>query len=320
MEVEAATEELPEEMICGVVEEPEDGPRWATEDSGVVWCDSAEALLEAVADGQAKIEIGACEAAEPVLDAIEQVAGKLESLMLCGCKLDDAAFARIGAALAPTQIKGIGISNNPDVGLEAWAALWVRLPSTVVKWDFGDNSLPDEAVPRLMEALSKSKVEELFLDGNQLTNISPLLTLVADSLDLTELDLGDNSIPDEQVQRLVEALPGSSLTTLVLGRNPISDAAGKPLTYALTRTDIDVLHLEETQVGDATLDALVDVLSNTKLVELHLDNTKISNDGALRLCKALPQSKITCLDIGENGLSDETVAAIEAALPDVTME
>mmetsp|Transcript_157762 Transcript_157762/g.278516 ORF Transcript_157762/g.278516 Transcript_157762/m.278516 type:complete len:320 (+) Transcript_157762:48-1007(+) len=315
-EAEAEDSEEMEEAAAG----SEDGPRWATQDSGIVWCDSAEALLEAVADGQFQIEIGACEAMEPVLAAVEQVAGQLQSVMFCGCKLNDAAFARIGTALASTRVKGVGISNNPDVGLEAWAALWVRLPASVVKWDFGDNSLPDEALPRLMEALKESKAQELFLDGNQLTNISPLLSLVADSLELTELDLGDNSIPDEQVKRLAEeALPGCSLTTLVLGRNPISDVAGKPLAYALARTDIDTLHLEETQVGDATLDALVDVLTNTKLVELHLDGTKISNDGALRLCKELPQSKITCLDIGDNGLSDETVAAIEAAIPDVTM-
>lgn len=298
----------------------DDGPRWATEDSGIVWCDSAEALLQAVDEDNFQVEIGACKAIEPVLVAIEQVASKLESIMLCGCKLNDAALARIAAALAPTKITGVGVANNPDVSVEAWAALWIRLPTTVVKWDFGDNNLPDEALPRFMGAVTKSKAREIFLDGNELTNISPLLSLVADSLDLTELDIGDNSIPDEQIQRLAEALPGSTLTTLVLGRNPISDVGGKPLAYILPRTDLDILHLEETQIGDATLDAMVEVIANTKLVELHLDNTKISESRALRLCKVLPESKITCLDIGDNGLSDETVAAIQAAIPDVTME
>lgn len=300
--------------------ETEDDARWATEDSGIVWCDSAEALLQAVNDGKFQIEIGACQAIEPLLAAIEQVASKLEAVMLCGCKLDDAALSRIGTALASTQIKGVGIANNPDVSIEAWAALWIRLPTTVVKWDFGDNNLPDEALPRLMQVLTKSKVQELFLDGNELTNISSLLPLVADSLDLTELDIGDNSIRDEQVERLAQVLPGSMLTTLVLGRNPITDVAGKPLAYALPRTNLDILHLEETQVGDATLNAITEVIKDTKLVELHLDNTKISDTGALRLCKVLPETKITSLDIGDNGLSDETVAAIQAAIPDATMQ
>lgn len=299
------------------------GGRWVQaqgEDSGIVWCDSAEAVLQAVNDGHTDIEIGAAEPT-PVLEAIGRVALHLRSLSLTGCNLEAATLMQLGTILAPTQIQGIGVSNNPGVDIVAWADFWGKLPCTIVKYDFGDDQLVDEALPHLVRTLSRGRVEEVFLDGNCFENISPLLPIVSESFGLTELDLGDNNIEDSQVLALAQLLPASVVTTLVLGRNNISDASAVVLAGVLPRTKVKILHLDSTQIGDATLDALACVLAGSRLTELHVDETQVTDASVLRFCRAMPTSRITVFDASDNNLSDESIAAIEAAVgEDTTME
>lgn len=301
--------------------------RWSNQDgedgidTGVVWCDSPEALLQAVGDGKKDIEIGGHTAeGAPLMKAIGQSAMLLRSLSLTGCDLSAGMLMQLGFFLAPTKLWGIGVSNNPGIDVAVWAEFWRQLPLTVEKFDFGDNKFGDAALPQLVRTLIKSGsngpcVQELCLDGNCITDISLLLPVVSECFGLTELDLGDNSIGDAQVQALAPVLPGSAVTSLVLGRNPLGDTGAIALSRVLPRTEIEVLHLDSTQIGDATLDALVASLAGSRLVELHIDETKVSDPGMLRLCKALPSSRIQLLDANDNDLSDETIAAIEAAIP-----
>lgn len=286
--------------------------RWARDDnSEVVWCETPEGVLQAVADGHRGVEVGSCDAPK-LLPALKQAASSLERLSVTGCGLSASALAELGSALGPTQIKAVGISN-PGVDAQAWRAFWSALPSTVVKWDVGDNGLGDECLPGLATAASRGDVEELFLDGNSFGDIEPLLPLVRGSSTLSELDLGDNSLGDTQVRSLAEALPSSSLETLVLGRNPVTDSGATALAYILPRTKVANLHLDSTQIGDATLNALADVLEDTGLIELHIDQTRVTDAGVLRLSEVLPRSKIQFIDAGDNNLSEETAARVELA-------
>lgn len=296
-----------------------EGARWARDDD-VVWCDSAEQFVEAVRGGHTKVEVGAA-APGPLLEVVVQAAPALQCLSLTGCQLDASALSRLGAALAPSQqLKGIGVSNNPGIDGASWAAFWAGLPLTVTRFDFGDNGLTDDLLPHLVRSLSRMRTEELFLDGNEFSDLRPLLPLVSESSGLHELDVGDNSVGDAQLAALAEALPGSAVETLVLGTNPITDASAVLLVQALPRTRVATLHLDSTGITDLTLQALVAVLGGTQLVELHIDGTQVRDDGVLGLVRALPSSRITVLDAGDNNLSEATISAIEAALPSDCVE
>jgi len=292
-----------------------EGARWAREGgSGVVWCESAEGLLQAVADGNASVEVGGAEAG-PLVDAVVRVAGSLEHLSLTGCGLDGEALGRLATALAPTQIQGVGVSNNPGVGPEAWTAFWSALPASVSRWDAGDNGLEDACLEGLAAAAGRGALRELLVDGNSFCDVAPLLALVRNSQALVELDLGDNCLADAQVRQLAGALPGSAVETLVLGRNSgIADAGAVELVRVLPRTKVTILHLDSTQIGDATLAALAEVLADTQLEELHIDETKVTDQGVVDLCKVLPQSRLKFLDAGDNNLSFETAQAVQAAV------
>lgn len=304
-----------EEVDADMVE----GARWAKDDSDVVWCDSACGLRCLLQDGKRKVEVGAAQAG-PVVGVIEELGRNIESLSLTGCGLTDEQLLRLGALLAQTQIQGVGVSNNCGVSLQAWSKFWEQMPATVSKWDFGDNELPDEVLPDLARVLLRGEVQDLYLDGNRFTDISPLLPLVSESCGLSELDLGDNNITDAQLKGLAETLPGSMVAVLVLGTNPITDAGAVPLMLSLPRTKVNTLFLDSTRVGDATLDALVSVLEDVQLEELHIDSTQVKDAGVLRLCKRLPSSRIGFLYADENDLAEETCKAIEAALPDDDVE
>jgi len=304
-----------EEVDADMVE----GARWAKDDSDIVWCDSACGLRCLLQEGKRRVEVGAAEAG-PVVGVLEELGANIESLSLTGCGLNDEQLLRLGALLAGTHVQGIGVSNNCGVSLQAWSKFWEQVPATVSKWDFGDNELPDEALPGLARIMLRSEVQDLYLDGNKFTDIRPLLPLVSESCGLSELDLGDNNITDAQLRGLAETLPGSVVSVLVLGTNPISDAGAVPLMLALPRTKINTLFLDNTRVGDATLDALVSVLEDVQLEELHIDSTQVKDAGVLRLCKQLPSSRISDLYADENNLTEETCKAIEAALPDDDVE
>mmetsp|Transcript_69592 Transcript_69592/g.225209 ORF Transcript_69592/g.225209 Transcript_69592/m.225209 type:complete len:305 (-) Transcript_69592:84-998(-) len=293
-----------------------DGARWSQDGGDVVWCESAEELLAAVAAGNLKVEVGGgVKDGYTVVQAVIRTARQLQSLSLCGCNIDGIGLLQIGQALASSHIQGVGVSNNPGIDMETWASFWGLLPPSVVKWDFGDDELPDSALQPLVHAMGRGEVHELFLDGNGLTDIAPLLPLLPAARGLTELDVGDNDIGDAQILALVAALPGSSLNTLVLGRNPVTDASAVPLAAVLPRTRISILHLDCTRIGNATLDALVAVLASTELEELHIDQTRVKDDGVLRFLRVLPASKLSILDAEDNNLSEETAAALAAALP-----
>mmetsp|Transcript_34212 Transcript_34212/g.51602 ORF Transcript_34212/g.51602 Transcript_34212/m.51602 type:complete len:303 (+) Transcript_34212:249-1157(+) len=292
----------------------EENVRWATsEDANVAWVDSAEGLLQAVTAGFRDIEVGAADTS--VLDAIAQVAPHLRSLSLTGCNLDGIALGRLGRILAATQLEGIGISNNPDIDSACWVDFWQCLPTTLVKYDFGDNDLVDEVLPKLVAVIGRGPVRELFLDGNNFFDISPVLPLLAPHYQMTELDLGDNDVANQQMPQLAQAVAASGLATLVLGRNSINDEGAVFIAQALPHSQLTTLHLDSTWISDGTVDTLLQVLPQSRLEELHMDETKVTDASMLRLCQVLPQSRITMLDVSETGLAEGTLMALRQALP-----
>lgn len=314
--MQADPETLQAESETETLQADPENCRWARDHSDVVWCNTAEGLRQAVQDGNLAVEVGACADVASVLDAVAEAADELEYMSFAGCGLDADGLSRLGEIFAETGIMGIGVSNNPGVESQPWVEFWARLPVTVHKWDFGDNGLSDDTLPRLAAVLQNAnEVTELFLDGNELTQVGPLLPVIKESACLTELDLGDNSIGDDEVLRLAEVLPVTSLTTLVLGRNPISDVGAVPLVQALAETRISCLHLDTTRVGDATLDALTQSLLSTRLEELHIDETQVRDAAILRCIEVLPRSSVKLFDCGGNSLREDTIQAIEAALP-----
>lgn len=290
--------------------------RWSRDGVDVTWCDSAEGMLAALAAGSQHLEVGAVHDSRAVLEVLARASGQLLSLSLVGCGFDAAALASLGQIMAPTQLQGIGVSNNPDIGSSAWVAFWNQLPRTVVKWDFGDDELSDEVLPALAHRLAagQGNLQELFLDGNDISDLSALLPVIASSPQLTELDVGDNNILDASVGALAAVLPGAPLTTLVLGRNSISDLGALALVSVLPQTKIRALHLDSTQLGDATADALIRVLHGTQLEELDVEETRITDAGVQRLCVAMQGSRLTHLEAYNSSLSEQTKAALEAIL------
>ncbi|KAG9067205.1 hypothetical protein KI688_011987 [Linnemannia hyalina] len=89
-------------------------------------------------------------------------------------------------------------------------------------------------------------------------------------LDLTTLDLEDNSIGDNGAQALSEALKANStLTTLDLSRNPIESDGAQALSEALmVNSTLTTLSLGGTSIGDNGAQALSEALRTNSTVTI----------------------------------------------------
>ncbi|CAK0839598.1 unnamed protein product [Prorocentrum cordatum] len=313
-----------------------EGARWAREGgSGVVWCESAEGLLQAVADGNASVEVGGAEAGL-LVDAVVRVAGSLEHLSLTGCGLDGEALGRLATALAPTQIQGVGVSNNPGVGPEAWTAFWSALPASVSRWDAGDNGLEDACLEGLAAAAGRGALRELLVDGNSFCDVAPLLALVRNSQAypwafgiVSTMGLAgraQGSMPLLQGSLLVSrqhpcvgsayVVLCSSVVELDLGDNGLADAQVRQLAGALPGSAVETLVLgRNSGIADAGAVELVRVLPRTKVTILHLDSTQIGDATLAALAEVLADTQLEELHIDETKVTDQGVVDLCKVLP-----
>jgi len=313
----------PENLVVEDVVEEQQGRMASDPESGFVCCPNEAAARQALGDGELRLEFGgvsnpeersACIALICEVLGAENGSRPLRGLSFADCQLNAAELRTIAGAVgkgAGQLLAAFGISKNPGVDPEAWREIFSAIPPKVVWLDFGDNQLSDDAIAPLVERLAgKEELDKLYLDGNQLCDISSLCTVLSDT-GITTLDLGDNAIGDDGAQRLARALRESVVMILSLGTNPIGPAGVLPIFEGLPRSSLDVLYLDNTGVDDACLDLLGIVLSESKLMELHIDNTRISEDGLLELIPCIGRSELNYIDISGNGVSEATSTKLE---------
>ena len=142
---------------------------------------------------------------------------------------------------------------------------------------------------------------------------------------LTQLNLSGNSIADQGVLHLCDALKevNCKLTQLNLSRNSITDQGVLHLCDTLKDVNCKLaqLNLLGNSIADQGVlhlcDALKDV--NCKLTQLNLSENSITGQGVLHLCDALKyvNCKLTQLDLSFNSITDQGVLHLCDALKDV---
>ena len=135
--------------------------------------------------------------------------GTLPSLTFLS--LDNNAVSDVNGLAASKTLVSLSLRNNGISNLASFANLTLAnagWPQTTL--DLGDNDIEDATA---IGTLTSLKV--LRLDGNRVTDVSPLAGLTA----LTVLDLGDNDIED------IAPLGRLSLIELMLNDNRVTDAS-----------------------------------------------------------------------------------------------
>ncbi|CAE8645616.1 unnamed protein product [Polarella glacialis] len=294
------------------------------QESGFVGCGGLAAAQQAVHDSvqrleftgiKSRSELGEClNFVEELLVGPLSTERSLQGLSFASCSLNSDDLGRLASVLQNDigqKLTAFGVSKNPGVDCDAWHKLWAHLPEKATWLDFGDNQLVDADVAPFMDDLpSLKELGKLYLDGNQLRDLSILCKSLPDT-NITELDLGDNSIDDTNVAMLSTAVANSFVTLLVMGTNPISAAGITSLIDTLPSSRIEVLYLDHTGVDDACLAALAKVLKHSKLAELHVDSTKVTDAGVRDLLPHIGASELRHVDVAGNGVSDATMQLLD---------
>jgi Leucine-rich repeat (LRR) protein len=125
-----------------------------------------------------------------------------------------------------------------------------------------------------------SNLSYLMLDGNQITDISPIASLTQ----LTQVYLSDN-----RITTLPKLVVSNKLTMLLLGGNQISDMTPLSSMANLTRLELSINPIKN----------ISPLSSLTKLTQLDLDNTQISDISALSSL-----ANLSSLYLYDNTISD----------------
>ncbi|KAJ7392227.1 NACHT, LRR and PYD domains-containing protein 12 [Desmophyllum pertusum] len=174
------------------------------------------------------------------------------------------------------------------------------------------------------------ELTELDLGDNNITDQDQGVSHLCDALKhvnckLTELNLGHNNITDQGVSHLCDALKdvNCKLTELNLGYNNITEQGVSHLCDALKHvncklTKLNLGYNNITEQGVSHLcDALKDV--NCKLTKLNLGYNNITEQGVSHLCDALKHvnCKLTKLNLGYNNITEQGVSHLCDALKHV---
>jgi len=169
-------------------------------------------------------------------------------------------------------------------------------------------------------------------NGLEPDDCGSLAVLIRDCKSLTTLDLSNNKLAAEGVQKLCTALleSDSAITDLDLGANTLSRSAGKALGELLKdpRCKLERLQLAGNQLGIyGTEEIASGLVGNRTLKSLGLQNNNVGNDGAQKLIDCLTPKgspigvvvegkncSLIQVNLDSNRVDDPLVAQVAASL------
>jgi hypothetical protein len=149
--------------------------------------------------------------------------------------------------------------------------------------------------------------------------LKPLISLIATTTAVRELDLSGNKLRKEGTKMLVKSLAtNKSVTSLCLHNNEIGKEGAKSLAGLLkTNNTILSLMIGCNAIGREGVDSLLPVLANpaANLMSLSLASNDLKFKGAESVAKLIQQNRsLTYLDVSSNDLSNSGAKALFLAL------
>ncbi|XP_040188174.1 NACHT, LRR and PYD domains-containing protein 3-like isoform X2 [Rana temporaria] len=267
----------------------------------------------------------------------------LRTLNLGGNNLEGPHFRDLMEALTTSRIEELVLSSTHLTDSSCpHLASGIRNNQTLRTLDLYDNNLEGPHFRDLMEALTTSRIEELQLYDNHLTDSScpQLASGIRNNQTLSTLILIGNNLEGPHFRDLMEALTTSHLEEFVLYNNQLTDsscphlASGirnnqtlrildlsenslegphfRDLMKALTTSQIEELRLSSNHLTDSSCPHLASgIRNNQKLRTLILTDNNLDGPHFRDLMEALTTSRIEELLIRENSLSEETRRELE---------
>ncbi|KAM5124886.1 NACHT, LRR and PYD domains-containing protein 3-like [Mantella aurantiaca] len=253
-----------------------------------------------------------------VLSFIIQSCREMEEVNLSSCNIQNEGLRKLIPALH--NIRSLSLSANPstDSTHPPYLASGIRNNQTLRTLDLSDNNLEGSHFSDLMAALTTSRIEELHLDNNHLTDRScPHLTSgIRNNQTLRTLSLFGNNLEGSHFSDLMAALTTSRIEELHLWNNHLTDRSCPHLASGIRNNQtLRTLGLTKNNLEGSHFSDLMAALTTSRIEELHLDNNDLTDRSCPHLTSGIRNNQtLRTLDLSYNNLKGSHFSDLMAAL------
>ncbi|KAM5129099.1 NACHT, LRR and PYD domains-containing protein 3-like [Mantella aurantiaca] len=243
----------------------------------------------------------------------------LRTLNLSYNNLEGPHFRDLMKALTTSRIEELHLSDNHLTDISCpHLALGIRNNQTLRILDLSHNNLEGPHFRDLMEALTTSRIEELHLGNNDLTDIScpHLASGIRNNQTLRTLNLSGNNLEGPHVSDLMEALTTSRIEELHLMSNLLTDISCLHLASGIRNNQtLRTLNLSYNNLEGPHFRDLMEVLTTSRIERLHLEYNHLKDRSCPHLASGIRNNQtLKKLDLSGNLLGGPHFTELMAAL------
>ncbi|XP_073485507.1 NACHT, LRR and PYD domains-containing protein 12-like isoform X2 [Aquarana catesbeiana] len=268
---------------------------------------------------------------------------RIEELHLYGSRLTDSSCTHLASGIRNNQtLRGLGLSGNNLEGPHFSDLMTALTTSRIEELLLNDNHLTDSSCPLLasgirnnqtlsklhlcrnnlegphfrdlMTALTTSRIEELFLNSNNMKSSSctHLALGIRNNQTLKRFDLSYNNLEGPHFDELMIALTTSRIEELLLYGNKMSDSSCTHLVLGIRNNQtLKKLDLSNKNLGGPHFSDLMTALTKSRIEELMLRNVNLTDEYAPFLVSLSNCTTLTVLDLRYNRLTDASAEHVE---------
>ncbi|XP_077345789.1 NACHT, LRR and PYD domains-containing protein 3-like [Lithobates pipiens] len=243
----------------------------------------------------------------------------LRRLVLSGNKLEGPYLQDLMTALTTSQIEELELKyNDLKDNSCSYLALGIRDNQTLRRLVLNSNSVEGPHLQDLMVALTTSRIEELELENNELTDSSctHLALGIRENQTLKKLVLSSNKVEGPHLRDLMVALPTSHIEELHLNDNQLTDGSCPHLALGIKENrTLKRLILSDNNLNGPHLQDLMEALPTSQIEDLHLDVNSLSHSSCSHLASGIRNNlTLRKLYLSDNDLEGPGLGEMMAAL------
>ncbi|XP_077320196.1 NACHT, LRR and PYD domains-containing protein 3-like isoform X1 [Lithobates pipiens] len=252
-----------------------------------------------------------------VMSFILQSCREKEEVNLNSCKIPGEGLKKLLPVLH--NIKSLRLRNNhlTDSSCPQLTS-GIRYNQTLKTLDLSHNNLEGPHFRDLMEALITSRIEELYLMNNDLTDRScpHLASGIRNNQTLRTLDLSENNLEGPHFRDLMKALTTSRIEELHLDINRLTDSSCPHLASGIRNNQtLRTLDLVENNLEGPHFRDLMEALTTTRIEKLLLDNNHLTDSSSPHLASGIRNNQtLRRLDLSDNNLEGPNFRDLMEAL------
>ncbi|XP_040188680.1 NACHT, LRR and PYD domains-containing protein 12-like isoform X2 [Rana temporaria] len=241
---------------------------------------------------------------------------RIEELLLSDNQLTDSSCSHLASVIRNNQtLRTLGLADS-NLEVPHFRDLMEALTTSRIEaLLLNDDHLTDSSCPHLASGIRNNQtLRTLNLSWNNLEgpHFRDLMEALTTSR-IEELQLENNELTDSSCHHLASGIRNNrTLRTLNLSMNKLEGPHFRDLMEALTTSQIKELQLKDSHLTDSSCPHLASGIRNNQTLRmLNLSKNKLEGPHFRDLMEALTTSQIEELQIGDNFLSEEAIGKIE---------